>query len=373
MLKLLPIFSFSILLSFLSHSFSQKHIHTKTYIKKEWFFWCAMSIGLILFVGLRTKYNDTGTYLHTYKMMSISNFKPHDISLELGDNPGFAAAQYLLIQLGFSAQSFLMFFSAVTNGIYLWFIRKYSNNLWLSLFLFLFFGGYTFTLSAIKQCVATAFALIGIDRYLEGKRVSFGFWIILASTFHPYALMYLATPIMTFRPWCWKTVVLIIVFAFMGPMLQPLMGTIIDITTLLGEEYTVESFSSEGTNIFRFAVTMVPVLLSLLSSQVIRLRNDRTNNLFFNFTFLQAMIMFVALFGTANYFSRLANYFAIFLCFSLPWLITQFDRRSQRLLTIGAMAGYFLFFYYENGILRPIDDSLITIPLSEYLHSIIHH
>ena len=370
MSKLFSIYLISILLAILSHIFSVKDIYSHSYKKKEWFLWGCMSLVLIFFVGLRTRINDTMMYTHAYNLMTATNFSLNDISWALGDDPGFNLAQYFLIQLGFSAQSFLMLFAAVTNGIYLWFIRKYSSNLWFSLFLFLFWGGYTFTMAAIKQCVATAFALIGVDRFLNGRKVSFLFWVIIGTLFHAYTLMYLLIPFLTFRPWTNRTYLLLILFAIAGPLLQPMMGTVIDITTLLGKEYTIESFSGAGTSFFRFAVTMVPVIISFMTQRVISHRNDRMNNLFVNLTTLQALIMFVALFGTANYFARLANYFAIFTCLSLPWLISQFDRRSQKLLCGGAMIGYFLFFYYENGILRPFDVHYSAITLSEYLHSI---
>ena len=42
--------------------------------------------------------------------------------------------------------------------------------------------------------------------------------------------------------------------------------------------------------------------------------------------------MFIALFGTANYFARLANYFLIFQTLALPWMLSYFDYKSKKTL-----------------------------------------
>ena len=65
---------------------------------------------------------------------------------------------------------------------------------------------------------------------------------------------------------------------------------------------------------------------------------------------VNAMIMFVGLFGTANYFARLANYFLIYQTLSLPLIFNYFTKQSKRLLIIVSVLCYFVFFYYENTI-----------------------
>ena len=370
MSKLLPLLLICLILATLTHVFSVKNNNTGVYVKKGNLFWCVLAFVLICFAGLRIRYNDTAMYIHAYNLWMSTGLEASEISLEIGDNPGFHLLNLLMMKLKWSSQSFLMFYSALTIGIYLWFIRKYSNNLWLSIFLFIVASGYVLTLAAIKQCVAMAFAMVGVDRWLEGKRISFALWILLGTTFHPYALMYLITPFLMFCPWSGKTYLMIFAFFVIGISLQALMGTVINITTMLGEEYTASSFSGEGVNPFRLAVVAVPTLISFITQPVIRTKNDRTNNLFMNFTMLNATVMFVALFGTANYFGRLANYFTVFQTISMPWLLSQFDRKGRTVLTAVAMGCYLLYFYYQYSISGPFDQQYSAITLSEYLHSI---
>ena len=87
-----------------------------------------------------------------------------------------------------------------------------------------------------------------------------------------------------------------------------------------------------------------------------------------NLTMLNGAIMFVGLFGTANYFARLANYFLIFQSLSLPWMLKKIGGRDGRILKILMVAGYLVYFCYENAINRPFDQDFARLSLSEYFN-----
>ena len=138
MSKLLPITIFSLILVVLSHVSSGYDSIECRYHRKERFFYIIMAIGLVLFAGLRTGYNDTYTYLYGYNTISRNpDWKQQIDWMKIGENPGFVYVQGLLTSWNVSAQSFLMLFSVFTVGVNLWFFRKYSCNLWLSVLLFI--------------------------------------------------------------------------------------------------------------------------------------------------------------------------------------------------------------------------------------------
>ena len=87
-----------------------------------------------------------------------------------------------------------------------------------------------------------------------------------------------------------------------GFLLRPLLGMVVNITTLLGEEYTISEFTGEGVNIFRVLVCNVPLVLSYIYRKKLFTNSSETENLMVNLTMLNGAIMFVGLFGTANYF-----------------------------------------------------------------------
>ena len=343
----------------------------KIYRHKEKIFFFLMAVVVIVFVGLRTSYNDTETYRYSYELMPTGMGNILNLDLSLGSNPGFNILNTILKTIGFSTQDFLMIYAVVTVGIYFWFVRKYSDNIWLSVFLFFTMGCYTFTMAAIKQCVAVAFCLVGIDRLLREKKISFVFWILLASTFHPYSLMYLIASFLMFKPWTNKTYILLAVFGLIGLGIQPLLGTVVDITTMLGEEYDAATFTGEGINIFRLAVVWVPVIVSFFVRKYLREANTKKENLILNLTILNAEIMFIGLFGTANYFGRLANYFLIFQALCLPHLFNGFTTGSKRIITFLCVFCFLLYFYYANVINQHFDSQFNYVSFISYLSALL--
>lgn len=93
--------------------------------------------------------------------------------------------------------------------------------------------------------------------------------------------------------------------------------------------------------------------------------------LIFNLSMLNAEIMFVALFGTANYFARLANYFLIFQTLTLPWLLRFFRPSARRMLTVCIVVCYVLYFYYQSAIVLPFDYFFDRVDLIDYIKTLL--
>lgn len=374
MSKLLPVFLIGLCLALISDrraivGFDQ--YGDKYYKHKEKGIFIIMTIILAVFVGLRTTYNDTETYRHAYELINGGLNSLTYVDFSFGANPGFNIVNIILKTIGVSTQSFLMIYAVLTVSIYLWFIRKYSDNLWLSVFLFFTMGCYTFTMAAIKQCIAVAFCLIATDRIMRNQKVSFVFWVIIAASFHPYSFMYLIVPFLSFEAWCNKTYILLLVSGIIGVSLQGLLGTVVNITTMLGEEYDASTFVGEGINIFRLAVVWVPVIISFFIQKYLKKNNSKIDNIILNLTILNAEIMFIGLFGTANYFGRLANYFLIFQALCLPHLFKGFNKSSQVLVTFLCILGFLLYFYYANVINQHFDSGYNYISFISYIREVI--
>ena len=156
MWKLVPIFLICIAVAFFSDRFSRKNERLTGYIYKEKFIWIIAVIAMVLFAGLRIQYNDTGTYLAMYEATN-ADFDFSDIVWTFGGNFGFAIVNILLKSLGFSKSGYLMVYSIVTYGIYVWFIHKYSTDFLMSIFLATSFTAF-FTVSFASSTTG-AFAI----------------------------------------------------------------------------------------------------------------------------------------------------------------------------------------------------------------------
>lgn len=322
---------------------------------------------LAVFVGLRTRMNDTGAYRHGYELTALFPDILNGFDWSLGSNPGFNILNSLIKTAGFSTQSFLMIYSLITNGLYIRFLKRYSSNFLLSLFLFITTGVYLFTAAAIKQAFATALALYALDFAIQKKWVRFIAIILLAMTFHPYVLVYFAVPFLMFKPGTRRTYVLMLGTVVGAIIMQRYMGVIVGFTEAFGDSYSVEEFSGAGVNLFRIAVCNVPLVLLFWFNRSLYLKSDRANSLIGNLTMVNGIIMFLGIFGTANYFARLANFFLCTQAITIPYMLKQMKEKDRTFFTIATVMGYTLYFCYEKIILYPFSTNFERTELFEYL------
>lgn len=319
------------------------------------------------FCGLRIWGNDTVTYLQMYDQMPLWEDFLVSNAYDFATGIGFSALTSLLKTWGFSAQDYLMFYAFATVIPYVLFVRKYSGSMVFGVFLMFTTGFYTFSLAAIKQCMATGLCLMAVSFALDRKWVLYLLWMGLAVLFHPYALIYLLVPFLMFKPWTKWTFIYMAVFMAAGFYLESLLGTVLDITDMMGASYDEESFVGEGVNIFRVMVCFVPVVLAALYGKVLFENSTRTDDLMFNMAMVNALIMFVGIFGTANYFARLANYFLPAQVIVLPWILRKAHHMDKKWLIPGCVVGYLGYFIYENAIIRPFDTEYSHMNFWDYV------
>ena len=351
---LIPITVFCLIMTYWSDRNSTYQLNVygaKEYIHKDRVIFFLMALGMAIFVGLRTRGNDTGTYQQMYEGLGNSLSAIAEIDWEnVAATPGLTFCSTLLKSIGASFQDYLMIFAVFTVLTYLWFIRKYTSDLWLSVYFFLTMGVYTFTMAAIKQTAAVAFLVIATDRAINKKWWKFILWVAIAELFHPYAFVYLVIPLLFFRPWSKRTYFLLIGTILVAFSLSNLMSGILAMTDSLGYNYDTDAFIGDGVNIFRVMVVWAPIMLSFLARNSLSKNADRVAQVTINASMINAMIMFIGLFGTANYFARLANYFLIFQTLALPYLFRYFTFESKKLLKTVCIIAYGGYFYYASAI-----------------------
>lgn len=335
----------------LAYLYENSYIRTPSGPRQPRFFYVALIVILICFCGFRGSYNDTWNYRDIYTYLATGFPEAWDtLSWQLGENPAFNLIQSFFKTYNTDVHLFLMFFAFWTVLLYMQFLKKYHTNFTLTIFFFFTMGTYLFTLAAIKQCMATAICLMAIPFAMDKKWGRYTLFVALASLFHPYALMYLIVPFISFKPWSKGTFIMLIVIILGGLSFQPLLGTVIDITTAIGEEYTESAFTGTGIGILRLLVCWVPVALSFVYRKQLFCNSTREENIFMNLTVVYAGIIFIGLFGTALYFGRLSNYFSIMPVITLPWMLTKINKRDGQFLTGCALICYFVFFYFSNTI-----------------------
>lgn len=328
-------------------------------------------IVLAFFCGLRIKGNDTGTYMEVYLHRTL----PLQKTLEM-EVPSFASSiglhyvSALLKSLNFSVHDFFLFFAFATMIPYVKFLRRFSKSMLFGVFLMFTTEMYVFSLAALKQCMAIGICLMALPSALDRKWLRYTLLVLVAALFHPYAVVYLIVPLMMFKPLTIRTYVYMAIFVAIGFLLETLLGTILSVTDMMGAEYTEESLSGDGVNVFRVLVCAVPLILGILAGKPMFADSTDQDNLMFNLSMLNAMIMFVGLFGTANFFARLANYFLPAQVITLPWLLRRFAAKDRIWLSFACVIGYLGYFIYGNNVHGAFDEVYLHMSFWEYLKTL---
>lgn len=354
------------------------YLYDHTYIttlhgpkKSRWIYFALMTI-LICFGGFRGEYNDTWNYRDIYTYL-VKPFPEawETISWDLGENPGFAITMSFLKTYDVEVHLFLFFFFFWTTLFYMGFIRRYAADFTLTIYFFITMGTYTFNMAAMKQVMATGICLAAIPLAMDKKWGRYTLLVLLSSLFHPYSLMYLIVPFMSFRPWGKGSYIMLALIIIGGYLFQPMLGTIIDITSAIGENYTAEALSGKGVNILRIFAVWAPVALSFLYQKTLFSECSREERVFVNLTMVHAGILFVGLFGTALYFGRLSNYFSIMPVVALPWMlqkIRKYHPKDGTLITACAVVLFFIFFYFSNTLETLFSDSYAALSPWQFLN-----
>lgn len=329
---------------------------------------------LICFGGFRGQYNDTWTYRDAYVYLTYPFPEAWEtIPTDLGGSPAFWIVNSFLKTYDVEVHLFLFFYFFWTTLFFMKFIKNYSDGLALTVFFFIATGCYQFNMAAMKQVMATGICLAAFPLALKrgwGSKLLYVILVMVATTFHAYAWMYLAVFFLDFKPWSKRTYLLLLGIVAGGFLFQPLLGTVVDMTSAIGENYTEEVLSGEGISIMRILVVWVPVVLSFFYRKVLFDDCRRHERIIMHLTMLFAGIQFVGIFGTALYFGRLSYYFCIMPCITLAWMlkkITKYYPSDGRILTTAAVVGYLAFLYFSNTIETDFNSSYAAITLRQFL------
>ncbi len=309
-------------------------------------------ILLSLFSGLRTSFNDTKTYIYNFLYNLPSNLL--DLKISLADNPGFLVFQILLKQyISSDPQIFLIITALITNFLFVFFYYNHSIKFSFSIFLYITSGLFIFGMAAIKQIIAMAIGIWAFNYLLNKKWIKFFLLILLASTIHPYVLIFSLIILFRDKVWTSKTMVLIVLTIFGGLFFDKLVTLILAITEIAGEEYSIEFFTGTGVNPFRLLVYSVTPILSLIYHNKINTNKNQIITISVNMSIISFIFMILASFGTANMFARMAIYFEPFTYIALPYILNLVNKKYKTLIIILCIFCYGIYFYYQFGILKP--------------------
>lgn len=265
-----------------------------------------ITIIFILFSGLRTRYNDTGTYMYAFEQLS-TDLKFSDLFESYG---GFDVYQKIIkVYISDNPQMLILITAVITNVLYLHFYKKYSVSFGYTIFLYVVLGIFTFSMAGLKQILAMSFSLLAIDNLLVKRYLKFFLWVIVASLFHPYILIMFMLIFFTDDIWKKKSVILIVAVLIFSLFFDIILGAVINIAGEIGKEYTTEELTSNTINVYRVIIELIPCIMTYIFRDRIRSENSVLLNLAVNMLLFRALMYMVSMFANPIYFARIGTYF----------------------------------------------------------------
>ncbi len=280
-------------------------------------------LAMVLFSGLRTSYNDTSAYLRGYTLVDTTSI---DWLMFTESYGGFFLFESVLKKyVSTEPQILLMASSIIVNVLYVWFFSKHSKCFGLTILSYFILGPYIFSMAGIKQILAMSISLLAIDNMLKKRYGRFVFWVIMATTFHPYIVCLFVLPLLKEGVWNRKTILVILVIMLCVGNLEVLLR----VASYIGKDYSIDEMTDGTINPLRVLVEMIPVLFAFVSRKKIRRYNSKLLNLGVNMMIINGFMLFMGLFISPIYCGRIATYFNLFVAVTIPWMLNVIYQNSE--------------------------------------------
>ena len=308
-------------------------------------FWITLSIvTLIVFSGFRGgDIGDTGMYMHSYSLYadnpSIATFDR---------DPGFTILNLILIKISSNPQTLLIATAIIVNLCNIFLFYKYDSYIELQVYLYITSGYFTITMNGMRQCIAAAILFTCTYLIIKGKFKLYLLIVLLISTIHASSLIMIPIYFIV-REEAWsKRVIVMIIIACVGVVFYNILSPIL-FKAIENTQYgDYANFDGGGSSLMRTIVNMVSVILAYVKRDKLKEMWPKSN-IFVNMALIN--VIFVA-FGMFNWiFNRFTLYMQLYNFILIPFIIRNcFKGKERRLLYLGVLLCYFVFFYREQVI-----------------------
>lgn len=278
-----------------------------------------LTLWMILLIGLRSVSVGIDTYGYSIYYPKYSNTKFNIVDLlSINEDTGYVLLCRIVGgYLHFSWNAFCLLSASIYIIPVIVLIKKYSPNIAFSLLIFALSVYFTFPMSTIRQSLAIGITLLAYFEFKNKKIIPSILWILLASTFHKSALIFLLFLIVIPLKLTDKKIViwfvcLLIIDVLGFPLLRRLFSGVLRMT---GRNYT------ETTGTGGYLTELFYILTILLSYVVFYGRNDLLQRYQDS---LKALLLSASILPIVSFHSALFRsyyYFSIFEIVLVPQII----------------------------------------------------
>lgn len=294
----------------------------------------------LLFDQMPTGFENFGAYLAS---------RPKD--------KGYVVFEYLIKTL-VSENSVVLFLIIAVIQIYLLVrvYRKYSENYWLSMFLFVASADYLgWVHNGMRQFIAVTIIFAALPLLLRKQYIGMVLVVLFASLFHTSALVFLPFIfVVNGNAWNFRTMLFlvgIVVSVYFLDVVTGFISTALEDTVYEQDAVLmIQTVEDDGTNILRVLFYSMPAIFSLVFRKRIEAADDPMINLCVNLSVVSAGFYLFSFFISGILVGRIPIYFSLANYILIPWLIQElFVPDSALVIEGGLIAVYSFYYYYQVG------------------------
>lgn len=330
-----------LMLIFLYPFFFRFHENDLKWKKQSYVYEIVIATILILIVGLRKKTIGIDTNGYVYRFLHYySNISLDRLPLGFFDEPGYVLLNWVLgHQFHAGYPVLLLICAAVSIAPVAVIIHKYSDYPELSWVIYLLFGFYTFTFSAMRQALAMGITVLAFLCIPKKRPVRFVLLVLLAMMFHKTAIIFLPMYWLRYLKISWGSVFLflvigILIYIFKSPILA-----------FLNENASNYYAEQETGGMFQFLFIMLILISTVVMQEQFRESNPINSLMFFMIASTAAI--FWMLKANPTLF-RLYFYYYIYVIIFIP---NQIKAIKSQALRWSFAAGYLFvgaYFFYTQ-------------------------
>lgn len=305
---------------------------------------------LIIFVGARFETGpDLENYHAFYNQTPIFDklYKYYDDYKYIPLEPAYLYLSSLIKTWGLNFQLFLFIFSSLFVFFIFKATPKYSNYVFFSIMLYLYYGYFT-GFSAIRQVLAAAIFYYGIQYIFSGKLFKYILCVICSALFHISAIILFPLYFLCKMELKIQSYLIILISSFclrISGIFGLVAGYLFSIIGFTGNSYLSEKTQlyseSQGGYLGLIVFEWIILILFFLYHKSYFIREERNFMVYFNLFFWGFIIYtFLSAFGD---FGRIIVYFKLLYLILIPMILKLYRGRVMNFLIITLFSFLVLF------------------------------
>ena len=286
------------------------------------------TVILVLITGLRGIQvgMDTRMYNTLFQFMQgMSSFSQAMNSWQSGHvEIGYALSEYLFAKYS-NFQTFLFVMGMLSIIPVMMMIYRDSKNFWMSIFLYIAFGYFSFTMNAIRQSVAMGFCIIAYIYAKKKKIIPYFAFVILAMAFHQSAIIFLPVYWLPKIRFTKKTLLVYFILLLIANLFK---SQFFSIVNLWGRQTYAVTEDAGGVRMYFFMLISIAIVYLFRNDFIAAAPEENTTLL----TMLAVATLIWPIASANAAIFRLYYYYHIFIVFCIPAFLYHLKNRKLKYL-----------------------------------------